>query len=204
MRKLIEGFLNFRASALPEYARRFQWLAEVGQNPRAAVVACCDSRVDPQMIFSAGPGDLFIIRNVANLIPPYQPNSDFHGTSAALEFAVRQLRVGDIIVMGHTHCGGVKALMAEGEADGDFIGHWMSIAKSVRGKANDVADAEREVIRLTIANLLTFPWIKAAVEAGGLRLHGCLFDVADADLLLLNQATGEFKSVQQGIEGIPL
>ncbi|MDE1148592.1 MAG: carbonic anhydrase [Azospirillaceae bacterium] len=199
MRKLIEGFLNFRATAFPDQARRFQWLAEVGQNPRAAVVACCDSRVDPQMIFSAGPGDLFIIRNVANLIPPYQPNSDYHGTSAAIEFAVRQLRVADIIVMGHTGCGGVKALLAEGALDGDFIGHWMAIAASLRG-VRDQAEAERQVIRLTIANLMTFPWISAAVAAGGLRLHGCLFDVAEADLLLLDQATGDFKSVQDGVE----
>ncbi|MBB6254147.1 carbonic anhydrase [Nitrospirillum iridis] len=202
MRKLIEGFQNFRTSAFPDYARRFQWLAEVGQNPRAAVVACCDSRVDPQMIFSAGPGDLFIIRNVANLIPPYHPNSDYHGTSAAIEFAVRQLRVADIVVMGHTNCGGVKALLSQGELDGDFIGAWMSIAASLHG-VGDQAEAERQVVRLTIANLMTFPWIRAAVDAGGLRLHGCLFDVAEADLLLLNQDTGEFKSVRQGVE-VPL
>lgn len=203
MKQLLRGFLQFRDTAFRDHADLYQRLAVLGQNPRAVVLACCDSRVDPQLIFSAAPGDLFIIRNVANLVPPYHPNADYHGTSAALEFAIRQIGVRDVIVMGHTGCGGVKALLAEsGSADGDFIGAWMSIARSVREHAGpdlDQAQAERDVIRLTLRNLATFPWIREGVAAGTLALHGCLFDVAAADLLLLDPATDSFRSVTEAL-----
>ncbi|HYE51260.1 MAG TPA: carbonic anhydrase [Azospirillaceae bacterium] len=188
MQTLIEGFRQFRANGFQDHAERFRELAIMGQSPRAAVIACCDSRVDPQLIFSARPGDLFIIRNVANLVPPYHPNADYHGTSAALEFAVRGIGVRHVIVMGHTLCGGVRALL-EQNVESDFLGSWMSIADTVRHSHRPETvregEAEQDVIRLSLANLMTFPWVREKVEAGGLQLHGCLFDVAAADLLLL-------------------
>lgn len=203
MQKLLQGFLQFRDTAFRDHAGLYQRLAVLGQSPRAAVVACCDSRVDPQLIFQAAPGDLFIIRNVANLVPPYQPNADYHGTSAALEFAVRHIGVRDIIVMGHTLCGGVSALMShDGASQSDFIGAWMSMAREVRDKLNgpaDQAEAEQETIRLSLRNLATFPWISERVAAGQLNLHGCLFDVAAADLLLRDPLTDVFTSVTQSL-----
>jgi len=211
MDALIGGFRKFRATAFPRHQERFRRLAVIGQSPRTALVACCDSRVDPQMIFSAKPGELFVIRNVANLVPPYAPSGAYHGTSAALEFAVRQLGVSEVIVMGHTLCGGVRALVEGAPEGSDFIGAWMSIAKDVRdrvlaGMATDPeqarALAEREAIRQSLANLMTFPWVRERVEAGELALRGCLFDVAAADLLVLDPESGEFRSVS-GDEGEP-
>lgn len=206
MDTLIDGFRTFRRTAFPHHQDRFRHLAVVGQSPSAAVVSCCDSRVDPQMIFSAAPGDLFIIRNVANLVPPYTPSASYHGTCAALEFAVRQLAVRDVIVMGHTLCGGVRALMERASLSGDFIGAWMTIAADVRDRllaeAREVGDAvraraEREVVRASLTNLMTFPWIRERVDAGTLSLRGCLFDVAAADLLVLDAETGEFRSADE-------
>ncbi|WP_448190468.1 carbonic anhydrase [Azospirillum sp. sgz301742] len=204
MHTLIDGFRTFRATAFQDHKERYRQLSLAGQSPRTAVIACCDSRVDPQLIFSAAPGDLFVIRNVANLVPPYAPSADYHGTSAALEFAVRQLDVREIIVMGHTQCGGVRSLLERAADNGDFIGSWMSIAGSVRdrvladgtaGTDEARAAAEREVIRQSLANLMTFPWICDRVAAGTLALHGCLFDVGAADLLLHDPATGTFRSL---------
>lgn len=204
MHTLIDGFRTFRATAFQDHKERYRQLSVAGQSPRAAVIACCDSRVDPQMIFSAAPGDLFVIRNVANLVPPYAPSADYHGTSAALEFAVRQLGVQEIIVMGHTQCGGVRSLLERAADSGDFIGSWMSIAGSVRDRvltAHTVgtdaarAAAERETIRQSLANLMTFPWIRDRVEAGTMAIHGCLFDVGAADLLVHNPLSGAFRSV---------
>ncbi len=204
MLTLIDGFRTFRATAFHDHKERYRELSITGQSPRAAVIACCDSRVDPQMIFAAVPGDLFVIRNVANLVPPYAPNADYHGTSAALEFAVRQLKVPQIIVMGHTQCGGVRSLVERAADGGDFIGSWMSIAASVRdsvlaGNAASTeqacAAAERETIRQSLTNLKTFPWILERIQAGTLTLHGCLFDVGAADLLVHDADSGTFRSV---------
>jgi carbonic anhydrase len=197
MQTLIEGFRRFRTTDFHDHASRFRELAMLGQSPKAAVLACCDSRVDPQLIFNCAPGDLFVIRNVANLVPPYHPNADYHGTSAALEFAVKGIAVPNIIVMGHTLCGGVKALI-EQDLESDFLGNWMSIADPVRGRYRSgtagVGMAEQDVIRLSLANLMTFPWIRDRVREGTLALHGCLFDVAAADLLFLGE-DGAFRSV---------
>ncbi|PWC35571.1 carbonic anhydrase [Azospirillum sp. TSO22-1] len=211
MQTLIDGFRTFRATAFQNHKERYRHLSVAGQNPRAAVIACCDSRVDPQLIFGAGPGDLFVIRNVANLVPPYAPSADYHGTSAALEFAIRQLSVPQVIVMGHTRCGGIRTLLDRGADGGDFIGPWMSIAADVRARVLDgaahpeqaCAAAEREVIRQSLANLMSFPWIREKVETGTLALHGCLFDVAAADLLLHDPASGAFRSMAAETERRP-
>jgi len=198
MDKLIEGYRRFRAETWPRERARFEELAARGQNPRAMVIACSDSRVDPQMIFSAGPGELFVMRNVANLVPPYMPDAMFHGTSAAVEFAVRVLKVDRIVVMGHALCGGIRALLhgAPPEA-ADFVAGWIGIAQRARTVALrcDVPEqrqeiAEHEAVRISLENLMTFPWVAEAVAEGRLTLHGAHFGVATGRLVLV-PAQGE-------------
>jgi carbonic anhydrase len=202
MERLLEGYSRFRHSAWPERRRLFETLADQGQHPRAMVVCCADSRVDPSMIFDAGPGELFVTRNVANLVPPYAPDDRYHGTSAALEFGVRVLGVQDLVVMGHALCGGVRALL-EGtppEAS-DFVAPWIDIAAPVRARAMACADpaarqlcGEQEVVRLTLGNLMTFPWIRERVVAGTMRLHGAHFGISSGELSLLGD-NGVFEVV---------
>jgi carbonic anhydrase len=180
---LIEGYRRFRADTWPERRRLFERLADKGQHPRALVIACSDSRVDPSMIFDAAPGELFTIRNVANLVPPYQPDGAHHGTSAAIEFAVRALNVRDIIVMGHGMCGGVHALLNGTPPDlTDFVGPWVALAAPARRAlechpADPQLACEQETVRLSLANLMTFPWLAERVHEGKLTLHGTHFDV---------------------------
>lgn len=164
------------------------------------VVACSDSRVDPTMIFSAEPGELFVLRNVANLIPPYQPDLAFHATSAALEFAVRVLKVRDLIIMGHAMCGGIKVLLDDNAGPaGDFLVPWMRIAAPARERVlrRDAADpqseCERESVKLSLQNLQTFPWIAERVAAGDLRLTGTMFDIRSGLLTVLQQ-DGDFRA----------
>ncbi len=182
--ELIEGYRRFRAGTWQAERKRFEALSRLGQRPRALIIACSDSRTDPQMVFNARPGELFVIRNVANIVPPYGPDDQPHGVSSAIEFAVRSLHVREIVVLGHAMCGGIKALL-EGAPDevSDFVGQWVRIAEPARQRAmlappeqrQDIC--EREAVRLSLDNLLTFPWIKDAVEAGHISLYGCLFDI---------------------------
>lgn len=184
MEDLIEGYRRFRSKTWLRERGRFDELSLHGQHPQTMVIACSDSRTDPQMVFDAAPGELFVVRNVANLVPPYGPDSRHHGTSAALEFGVRALAVERIVVMGHAMCGGVEALLygAPPEAP-DFVGNWMEIAEPARRRAlmmpadRQQHTCEREVVLLSLANMMTFPWIKSAVEGGRLKLHGCYFDI---------------------------
>ncbi|WP_237216801.1 carbonic anhydrase [Falsiroseomonas oryziterrae] len=200
MGPLLSGYHRFREETWPQQRARFEELAAQGQKPHTLVIACSDSRVDPQMIFSAGPGELFVIRNVANLVPPYMPDAAFHGTSAAVEFAVRVLGVARIVVMGHALCGGVRALLDGAPANaGDFVAGWIGIAERARATALrcDTPEAaqeacEHEAVRISLANLMTFPWVAEAVQAGRLRLRGAHFGVATGRLLVLDGETGEF------------
>lgn len=189
MERLIEGYRRFRETYWSQNKDVFEALA-AGQSPRAMVITCADSRVDPQMIFDAKPGEIFCVRNVANLVPPYAPDSDHHGTSAALEFAVRSLKVEHIIVLGHARCGGIRALLQGGE-QGDFIGRWMEIAAVARERALAAAVTasetvqhlcEHESIRITLDNIMTFPWVAERVHAGQLQLHGWHFDFERGEL----------------------
>ena len=199
MQQLLAGYHRFRAGGWPEKRRQFEALAENGQSPRALVVACIDSRVDPGMIFDAAPGEMLTVRNVASLVPPYAPDSAYHGTSAALEFGVRVLEVRDIVVMGHGLCGGVKALI-EGASDraNEFIAPWMSMARPACADIMSSAApherqqrCEREVIKVSLANLTTFPWIAERAAAGTLKLHGAWFDIRIGELMML-QPDGSF------------
>jgi carbonic anhydrase len=171
MEDLIDGYRRFRAGTWRAERSRFEELSRLGQRPRALVIACSDSRSDPQMVFNAAPGELFVIRNVANLAPPYGPDDQPHGVSSAIEFAVRTLRVGQIVVMGHAMCGGIKALLDGTPPElSDFVGQWVRIAEPARQRAMTVRPehrrdfCEHESVRLSLDNLMTFPWIRAAVN----------------------------------------
>ncbi len=182
MDDLIAGYHRFRAAGWPERRKVFKALAEQGQSPKAMVVACVDSRVDPAMIFDAAPGTMLTVRNVANLVPPYAPDGAYHGTSAALEFGVCVLGVTDLIVLGHGSCGGVRALL-EGAPDAapDFVAQWMAMAGVARLRCEAADDrqqcCEHEVVKVSLTNLLTFPWVAQRVEDGRLTLHGAWFAI---------------------------
>lgn len=206
--ELVEGYRRFLTGRYPEEAELYRELAKVGQAPKTMVIACCDSRVDPSAIFSAGPGRLFVVRNVANLVPPFEPDGDYHGTSAALEFAVTGLQVENILVMGHGRCGGVRAFLDglyEGTSGYSFIDRWMSLLNPARDDAlRDCADAEIEVqqramehasIRHSIENLKSFPFIRERVEDGRLRLRGAFFDISEGRLMALDPESGAFEFV---------
>jgi carbonic anhydrase len=203
MDTLINGYRRFRAGTWRDERSRFEELSRLGQKPRALVIACSDSRTDPQMVFNAAPGELFVIRNVASLVPPYGPDDKPHGVSSAIEFAVRALRVQEIVVMGHAMCGGIQALLNGAPAEvSDFVGQWVRIAEPARVRAiKEPPDrqqhvCEHEAVRLSLANLLTFPWIKSAVDAGQLRLHGCYFGIQSGILEYLG-ADGVFRPIPE-------
>jgi carbonic anhydrase len=201
MDDLIDGYRRFRSGTWRSERGRFEQLSRLGQKPRALVIACSDSRTDPQMVFNAAPGELFVIRNVANLAPPYGPDDKPHGISAAIEFAVRALRVSEIVIMGHAMCGGIRALLDGAPAEvSDFVGQWVRIAEPARARATAVPADERqhfcehEAVRLSLANLMTFPWIRSAVEAGELALYGCYFDIRSGVLERLGE-DGVFRPI---------
>jgi carbonic anhydrase len=179
-----------------------------GQNPRALVISCCDSRADPGMLLGAGPGDIFVVRNVANLVPPYRNGAEMPGIRADIEFAVKGLNVKRIIILGHSGCGGIAALMeGEGDAGGkyEFIGAWVNIAEAARERvlrelagepaAVQAKACEKAAIALSLENLLTFPWIRERVEAGSLTLHGWYFDLDTGELLGYSAETGRFAAL---------
>ncbi len=200
--RLLEGYRNFMAARFT--GETYRSLAREGQAPETMVIACCDSRAAPETIFDAGPGELFVLRNVANLIPPYAPDGQFHSTSAALEFAVQSLKVKNIVVMGHGRCGGIKAALAPSNplSPGDFIGKWMSLiepaAQAVTGNTMMTAGErqtalERISIRFSIANLRTFPCVSILEGKGRLALHGAWFDISTGELWVMNHETGDFQ-----------
>jgi carbonic anhydrase len=185
MDRLLAGYRRFRAEVWPAERARYEALAAKGQRPETLVVACSDSRVDPQTVFGAAPGELFVVRNVAALVPPYHPDAAYHGTSAALEYGVRVLGVARIVVLGHAQCGGVRAMVEGAPAEArDFVEPWMRIAEPVLRSLSEhplpgdvLGHCEGAVVRVSLANLATFPWIAQAVEAGRLELCGFRFDI---------------------------
>jgi carbonic anhydrase len=201
MEDFIAGYRRFRAGTWRNERARFDALSKFGQKPRALVIGCSDGRTDPQMVFNAAPGELFVIRNVANLVPPYGPDDQPHGISAAIEFAVRALKVPQIIVMGHAMCGGIQALLNGAPAEvSDFVEQWVRIAEPARAYAM-MAPVERrqdicehESVRLSLENLMTFPWIASAVSVGKLELHGCFFDIRSGILERLG-GDGAFQAI---------
>jgi carbonic anhydrase len=205
--RLLDGYRSFRAARLPREQARYRDLAEEGQSPEIMVVGCCDSRVSPEVIFDAQPGELFVVRNVANLVPPYTPDGAQRAVSAALEFAVQALKVTHIVVLGHAHCGGIRAYTEPGNplSPGDFIGKWMALiapaAAAVGPAANYptredyLARLEQATITTMLDNLMTFPYVRSAVERGALTLHGAYFGVAAGELAVRDPVTGKFAPV---------
>jgi carbonic anhydrase len=196
--RLIEGYRRFRTGHWLDHRQHYESLGEA-QAPRFCVISCCDSRVDPMSIFDARPGDLFVIRNVANLVPPYSMDDGLHGTSTAIEFAVRTLNVETILVLGHARCGGVQAAIGEGPPeDAVFLKQWISLLNDAKLRAGDHdADAlEHASIKVSLERLMTFPFVAEAVKAKRLSLAGARFSVFDGRLELLDPTTGEFSDAR--------
>ena len=212
----LEAIHNFKTRFYKNQPDLMHGLINNGQNPKALVIACCDSRVDPALLVDAAPGDLFVVRNVANLVPPYSVSTVPDGIGTAIEYAIRDLQVKHVIVMGHAHCGGIKALlnMASGEKlHRDFIGNWVSIAEeacllhaktsSTDTKAKLSLDqlkeysylVERNAVKGSLNNLMSYPWIKSAIEESKLELHGWWFDLESGDLWVIDQKNGNFMPV---------
>lgn len=201
---LLAGYQNFMSGRYATESSRYKELADRGQKPHTMVVACCDSRSGPETIFDSGPGELFVVRNVANLVPPYRPDGENHGTSAALEFAVQSLKVRQIVVMGHGRCGGISAALAQDSeplSPGDFIGRWMDMLKPAAETIQDsplMTQAERQTalerisVRNSIDNLRTFPCVKILEERGSLSIHGAWFDISTGELWVMDGDTGDF------------
>lgn len=209
---LIQGYEDFLGGRFRSEQDRYRELADAGQKPKVLLIGCCDSRVSPEVIFDAGPGEIFVIRNIAALVPPYQPDTNLHGTSSCIEFAVLNLAVEHIVVMGHASCGGVRAYV-EAAADphralpqpDDFIGPWMSLIKPAADKLGPPREtlelyAERlgkAAIIHTLTNLRTFPYVREREASGKLVLHGAYFGVADGRLLALDKEQGVFLPIRE-------
>ncbi len=204
--RLIDGYRTFLKSRFASERTRYETLAERGQKPEVLVIGCCDSRVSPEVIFDADPGEMFVVRNVANLVPPYALDSTYHGTSAAIEFAVQVLKVKHIVVLGHAKCGGIHAFAGTGPdklSPHGFLGRWMNILKPIEGTVPErpdyaayLRDLELAAILNSLRNLATFPYVKVLAERGELELHGAYFGVATGDLMVLNRDTGVFEPVR--------
>ncbi|MDP3173336.1 MAG: carbonic anhydrase [Phenylobacterium sp.] len=203
LKPLIDGYRRFRTTEWPRERERFELTATHGQQPHSLVIACSDSRVDPQMILGARPGELFVVRNVTNLVPPHEHDEAHHGTSAAIEFAVRVLDVGRILVLGHGMCGGVKMLLDDPPPVGfDFATRWMDLAKDAKSMTADCDTpedrhkaCEEATVRLSLENLLTFPWVVEGVSASRLSIHGGYFDIRHGTLYIL-QPDGQFAAAR--------
>jgi len=200
MDHLIDGYRIYREKRWPELRSLHRELAERGQAPKTLVIACADSRVDPATIFNAGPGELFVVRNVANLAPPFETAPGHHGVSAAIEFAVMQLKVDIILVLGHAQCGGVLAALDDRPRNpNSFLDAWIGLLDTAKARIEAHGDRatalEYESIRVTIENLATFPFVDAAMRERGLTLAGARYGVADGGLELLDAASGAFRPV---------
>jgi carbonic anhydrase len=207
-KSLLDGYRTFRTQRLPTEQTRYRELSERGQSPEVMVIGCCDSRVSPEVIFDAGPGELFVVRNVANLVPVYQPDENAHGVSAALEYAVNALRIRHIVVLGHAQCGGIRAFIDRTEplSPGDFIGRWMAMfikpGEVVEQRAHETMQdftvrIEKAAVFRSLENLTTFPFVRTKVERGELQLHGAYFGVAEGSLFVLDKTAKEFRSVKE-------
>jgi carbonic anhydrase len=203
--RLIDGYRTFLGGRLRKEQDLYRKLGEKGQSPQVMVIGCCDSRVSPEVIFDADPGELFVVRNVANLVPPYAPDGQAHGVSAALEFAVAALKIKHIVVLGHAQCGGVKAFAEDAEplSPGDFIGKWMSLMAPAVEKAGPrdgiskedyLEKLEKANVANSLDNLMTFPRLKKLIDRNEVMAHGAYFGVATGQLSVCGK-DGEFKQV---------
>ena len=199
---LIDGYASFIRGPYAEAEGKYKKLAKEGQSPTTMVIACCDSRAAPETIFDTGPGELFVLRNVANLVPTFQPDGGQHGTSAGIEFAVNALDIQNLVVLGHGRCGGIRAALNPGPlAQGDFIGKLMNLLAPVTEQVatySFLTNAERETVlerlsvRNSIKNLRTFPYIREREADGRLAVHGAWFDISTGELWVMDGETGDF------------
>jgi carbonic anhydrase len=208
MQQLIEGYRRFREKDWASERDRWAQLAE-GQSPQVMILACADSRSDPAQIFDARPGEMFVVRNIAALAPPYETSRGLHGVSSALEFAVTQINVGEILVMGHGFCGGCAAALTgqfddaphgEGHFIADWVGMLSTASDEVRARHAELdrsafLDMEHEAVKVSLANLRTFPWIAERETGGSLKLHGAHFSISEGRLYVLDEAEGDFRPV---------
>lgn len=202
---LIDGYKRFREEAYPKQRARYDALSKEGQAPPIMVISCCDSRVDPATIFDTSPGQMFALRNVANLVPPYDNSGGMHGASAAIEFGVTGLNVKHIVVLGHGQCGGINAALQGGElgeSGHSFIDEWMSIITEARDNvvaaapSNPQRELELEAIKVSLENLRSFPFIAEREARGEIMLHGAWYAIGEATLFTLDEATGQFDAVE--------
>jgi len=202
---LLDGYKRFREYNYPRQKARFDELSKHGQKPPVMVISCCDSRVDPATIFDTGPGQMFALRNVANLVPPFDSRGGIHGASAAIEFGVTGLNVKHVVVMGHGQCGGINAALKGGDLGGaghSFIDDWMSIITDARDRVlahnheNPQRALELEAVKISLDNLRTFPFIAEREQRGELKLHGAWYAIGEATLFTLDEASGEFSAVE--------
>src|SRR6201996_8808766 len=209
-KNLLDGYHTFTTQRLPTEQSRYRELSVRGQFPEVMVIGCCDSRVSPEVIFDAGPGELFVVRNIANLVPTYQPDSGAHGVSAALEYAVQVLKVKHIVVLGHDQCGGIPPFVDKTEpiTPGDFSGKWMAQfikpGEVVEQRAHEsmqdfVTRIEKAAVFRSLENLMTFPFVRARVESGELQIHGAYFGVAEGTLFVLDRTVKEFLSAREAV-----
>lgn len=198
---LLQGYHRFRADAYPLQKARYDSLEQDGQSPPVMIISCCDSRVDPATIFDTVPGQVFALRNVANLVPPFETGGGLHGASAAIEFGVLGLDVKHIVVLGHGQCGGIKAALTGvdlGAPGASFIDNWMGIVRQARDDIvscdhdNPQRALEWEAIKVSLNNLRTFPYIAEREAAGEIKLHGAWFAIAEGSLYVLDEAAGDF------------
>lgn len=207
---LIDGYRRFRTGSYQAQRRRYDVLALKGQHPQTMVIACCDSRVDPSIVFDAAPGEMFVLRHIAALVPPCERDGKHHSASAAIEYAVTQLGIPNIVVFGHGRCGGIEASLSgcfdqAPECEGGFIQHWMEIITPARDEVRRLAAAHPDIdarralelasIRVSLANLRSFRFVADRERAGKLQLHGAYFDIADGELRLLDDSSGRFEPV---------
>jgi carbonic anhydrase len=201
-KKIIQGYQAFREKYVLGDDGVMRFLAHYGQNPEVMVVACCDSRVDPAVIMQCDPGDLFVVRNVANIIPPYEKDEAHHGTSAALEFGIRVLKVKDLIILGHSQCGGIQTLLNQNDLkENDFINNWVSLVKlKIDTDSLELTDdVAKKALLESYNNCMTFPWVKEKVEAGTLNIHLWFFNIKEGEIFTYSQKSKKYLSLEEKV-----
>lgn len=198
--KLVEGYQLFRDKYATGNNCVMRSLSQNGQKPCAMVIACCDSRVDPALILQCDPGDLFVVRNVANIVPPYEKDDSHHGTSAALEFGICYLEVKHLILLGHSQCGGISTLMSEAPlTQDDFISNWVSLIKKGKKSPQQTDEFAQYALNDSYRNCMSFPWIKERVAKGALAIHQWFFDIKTGELLVYSEKTQKYHPLQADI-----
>lgn len=197
LKKMLQGYRTFRDKYANGDNSVMQYLSDYGQQPNIMVVSCCDSRVDPALILQCDPGDLFVVRNVANIIPPYEKDEMHHGTSAALEFGICGLKVKHLILLGHSQCGGIQVLVdGDNSTPNDFISNWVSLVKAKNNNLKDADEYAKQALNLSLEHCMTFPWIRERVEKKELNIHLWFFDVKKGQIFTCSDDKNEYQPLE--------